>query len=129
MRHIETIPTRLRRHLVPLTWFALATFLCGVALPILETHDVVDPDTAAIQLLTVDGGAPRIDKPESSDDAPAHCIFCHWQRAVSGAMVGEVATIASPCAVHSRCCCTAPRLAAFAFSSHSSRAPPLRASL
>jgi hypothetical protein len=117
------------RRLTTCTWFALSVFLWSVALPVFERHDVVDPDEGAFQFLGSSGGTLRIEKPSTDRDVPAHCIFCHWQRAVSGAMVADAAGIATPATALLPLHLADARLAAVASAPHSSRGPPLQTSL
>jgi hypothetical protein len=121
-----TVALRFRGRRHAFTWIALCAFMWSVGLSALEIH-VADTDEAGFQFAGSCNGTLRVGKPPSAAAAPEHCIFCHWHRAVSGAMPSATARFASPSIAQSPCQLLVSRLTAVSFSSHSSRAPPLHA--
>jgi len=79
----------------PLAWFALAAFLCSLALPVLEAHPMGAADDAACRLPAGDEGGAAIGAPDS-EETSEHCVVCHLQRGLSGASPSNVAAFSTP---------------------------------
>jgi len=115
-----------RRRSGAFTWVALGAFLWSVGFSALEIH-VADPDEAGFEFAGSSNAALRVGKAPVVADTPEHCVFCHWHRAVSGAMASATGRLESPSVAQSPCQVLVSRLTAVSFSSHSSRAPPAHA--
>lgn len=87
-----------RRTLRPLAWLALSAFLSGVALPLYDEHPLGGADDESSQLVfgATDNGTTRIGWSGPKEAQPEHCVFCHLQRAMSGAFAADVASLAKP---------------------------------
>jgi hypothetical protein len=108
-------------------WFALCAFLCSLALPVLDVHAIGDADDAACQV------SPRSDvriavrvSAASSSGVPAeHCVFCHLQRALSGASIADDPALYSPCLSPSCLPFTESHPLAATYAAPTSRGPPV----
>lgn len=118
-----------RRRLRSLAWVALWAFVCSLALPVAGGHPLgADDDGACLVGSTWGSGdAPQLGAPRADNERPGHCVFCHWLRAMSGALASDVVALAAPVSPFSsgiRATCLVP---ATALAAASSRAPPVSA--